>query len=611
MNISTSQTHNKIFPHVYLLIVSLILFCAVTLIPAVLKYDIWVDEGWTISVVRSAAIVTVHNEVAEDVHPPLYFYLLYGWRLVAGDSIFALRYFTVLQFFLTTAVIMAWGRAMAGIWAGLLAGLLFAVHDLSGVLALEFRQYTQLTLMSALVGLFYWRWWQGERRLMLVGFILAALGLLYTQYWGVFVLLGVGLHWLSTLTTHRRKALRQCRAFALAVAAIALAYLPWVPIMLNQLNDVPEGLGHSLPNNSTGYEIYFFQLVGTPEWFWAIMAVGALIVLKRRTAAVLPLLIVIVGVGGSIGMHQVIASLWYRSGVIVLPALFVLVGATTTHFSRPAAFVLVAFILVHSLNTTAAQQPPRLPWVDVSTYLTQRTDDTDIIVMDMWWETYSLDYYLGEQANPPNHSLLEIIRRNENDAAMIALLDSYSQDYNGIWLVKESPTTARATDLEARGWILSDRIRWEDSVHGMFLELQRYDLPPDDGRVLTNFGPLPLLRGDIVTGEDWLTVQLLWSATEPIERSYTISTFLLDNAGQLVAQDDSPPAANRNPTIGWLPNSLHYDAHVIDISKLPAGDYTVGVKVYYFSEDFSTITDVPCNAGSNCPFYVLDTVTLP
>jgi hypothetical protein len=71
--------------------------------------------------------------------------------------------------------------------------------------------------------------------------------------------------------------------------------------------------------------------------------------------------------------------------------------------------------------------------------------------------------------------------------------------------------------------------------------------------------------------------------------------FLLDAAGQVVTQHDSPPQDGRAQPSEWLPETLYFDAHRLDV---PAGEYQLGVRVYWSSDG----TIVPTASGAD--YYV-------
>jgi len=106
----------------------------------------------------------------------------------------------------------------------------------------------------------------------------------------------------------------------------------------------------------------------------------------------------------------------------------------------------------------------------------------------------------------------------------------------------------------------------------------RYDRFQQDDPVTIYSNGMTLQRAEIVDGGR--RVDLWWTADEPLPDDYTVSVFLLDEAGQLAVQHDSYPLENERPTTGWEPGEIIYDPHPIELSGLPPGRYTAGVKVY-------------------------------
>jgi hypothetical protein len=95
-------------------------------------------------------------------------------------------------------------------------------------------------------------------------------------------------------------------------------------------------------------------------------------------------------------------------------------------------------------------------------------------------------------------------------------------------------------------------------------------------------GPLSLTRwahSAAVPGQD-LAVTLTWQATAPIDRQINTSFRLADAAGNIVAQQDGPPA------LGIIPTNLFFATPVPDTKTLalPAdlapGDYQLQVVAY-------------------------------
>ncbi len=172
--------------------------------------SLWNDEGSSY-VQATRSLADIARFAALDIHPPGYYWLLHVWRILTGDTEFALRALSAFASLLSVAVAYALGKRLYGALAGLAAALFVALNGFSLYYAQEARMYALLALWGAagfwaLVGLLTaqravpLRRWQMERasghscrvlhgrwRLALVN----AAGL-WTQYAYPFVMLAQG-----------------------------------------------------------------------------------------------------------------------------------------------------------------------------------------------------------------------------------------------------------------------------------------------------------------------------------------------------------------------------------------------------------------------------------
>ena len=111
----------------------------------------WNDEGNSARLSERSLALIVEG-TASDIHPPLYYLLLRGWRELLGDSEFGLRSFSAFVGVLTVAGVMAIGLA---IWrkkwqVAALAGLLTAVNPALIYYSQETRMYALLAFWGVL-----------------------------------------------------------------------------------------------------------------------------------------------------------------------------------------------------------------------------------------------------------------------------------------------------------------------------------------------------------------------------------------------------------------------------------------------------------------------------
>jgi len=78
-----------------------------------------------------------------------------------------------------------------------------------------------------------------------------------------------------------------------------------------------------------------------------------------------------------------------------------------------------------------------------------------------------------------------------------------------------------------------------------------------------------------------LGVLLRWRADRPLDTSYKVFVHVVDENGQVVAQDDSLPVVWTYPTDAWKPNEIVSDFHWIRLPNIERGKpYTVMVGLY-------------------------------
>jgi len=156
------------------------------------------------------------------------------------------------------------------------------------------------------------------------------------------------------------------------------------------------------------------------------------------------------------------------------------------------------------------------------------------------------------------------------------------------------------------GYIQTAKTSWA-WVENSWLDLYRFDRIPNI--ILANYQNGMNIRQARIS-DDGALVEIWWSSDVILDQNYTVSAILLDENGRLVAQDDSYPFFGENSTSTWETSEIIYDPHhlklVEGISALPAGTYTVGVKVYLLTD---TITIQPTDDGSE--YAIIGAVSVP
>ena len=189
----------------------------------------WIDEGISVGI-ASHDVRDIPAVLGQDGNPPLYYLLLHGWMLLAGTSEAATRALSPLFALLAVPASFWAGTRLFSRRAGILAAAGAAGSPFLTYYAQETRMYSLVVLLSILASAsFALAFVRGERRhVAWLGVWLALL--LYTHTWGVFLVAAMAAAWLHL----RRRRLVETRDGVRLAVLLAVAYLPWVPVLLAQ-----------------------------------------------------------------------------------------------------------------------------------------------------------------------------------------------------------------------------------------------------------------------------------------------------------------------------------------------------------------------------------------
>jgi mannosyltransferase len=201
----------------------------------------WLDEALTVDR-SSLPIRDIATSLKQDGAPPLYYYLLHYWMELFGQSDLAIRSLSGVIGVATLPV--AWfaanrfgGRVAAWITLVLLASAPYAVYY-----STEARMYALDILLTGCGYLALSRALTRPRPGNLVAIGVVTAGLLYTQYWSLYLVATVGIWLLGSAWLDRRRQTssenqlesRHALPAFFAVAVGCLLFVPWLPTFFYQ-----------------------------------------------------------------------------------------------------------------------------------------------------------------------------------------------------------------------------------------------------------------------------------------------------------------------------------------------------------------------------------------
>lgn len=218
-------------PHSLYLLVALLLAAFALRLFRLDFQSLWWDEGISLHLATSSWAEIIRDRL-DNIHPPLYFFLLKGWLALVGVSPFTGRYLSALasltQVALVFTAVRHWSgnsRRTALPWIG---GVLMLLSPLSVIYGQEIRVYAMLPLIYIAALLLAGRLMVADKvgmRLLVYLAVIEWIGL-HLHYIVVFGVAYIALWGLVTLL--RQRDWVGARRWIVAHIVVAVACLPWL-----------------------------------------------------------------------------------------------------------------------------------------------------------------------------------------------------------------------------------------------------------------------------------------------------------------------------------------------------------------------------------------------
>jgi 4-amino-4-deoxy-L-arabinose transferase-like glycosyltransferase len=214
------------------------------------RESLWDDEAYTIwfihdegrppeGIVQTAQFIrsSLSNTLARirvDVHPPLYFLTLDVWTLLTGESIYTVRLLSALFGLVALAATYAVSTHLFDHQTAFIAVIILATASFFIYYTREARMYMLLIALTSLSTWAYLRWQRQKTRLRTVIYGILMAALLYTHYVGALIIVTQIIHGLL-VGAWRAMPARRVFDFFLPYALAVILYIPWIPVLANQM----------------------------------------------------------------------------------------------------------------------------------------------------------------------------------------------------------------------------------------------------------------------------------------------------------------------------------------------------------------------------------------
>jgi mannosyltransferase len=242
--------------------------------------SLWYDEGATVAITLGGL-----PEWQKDVHPPLYYFLLYNWMHISGSD-YWIRMLSVVFGAATIPIVYLIGDKMFGWKAGLIAGGLMAILPYHIRFSQEARMYTLMTFCFAVAlwGLVIAV--QEKKRYGWASYVVGMTLLAYSQGVGILYLGVLGAIFL--ILSDKPLAPRTWLPFILASSLVLIFFLPWMGFFAQTTKSIVQDYWISAPTLVDVTDVFRVFTVGEmispssiishrfnitlPDWLgWAIL----------------------------------------------------------------------------------------------------------------------------------------------------------------------------------------------------------------------------------------------------------------------------------------------------------------------------------------------------
>ena len=427
---------------------------------------LWLDESLT----WLYAGAQHHGVAGQDVHPPLYYSLVRLWMhgvpglgippIASQDNEFFLRVPSAVLGVLTVPLVYALGRTIGGARLAAVAALFFAIAPFQIRYAQEARMYALLTFLAALT-----MWGVstllapsrpedaeagssgadspsilGRKRALpaWIAVVAGSVGALYTHNTAILLLVS----WNLVLVIGRLDRRNLIRNWSLALGAIVLCWIPWLPRMAGQaravladywipapdLNRVIETLGALYLPLDEPFPLY----VGTSLLVTGLWALGLFQWRRNHRWAVFLLVLVAAPITGIFLVSLVQPVFLARTLIWTTIPFYVTLAAGALSLKHRPLRILVLFAVV-GLNLWGVADYytsyEKESWDEAADYVASKAAAGDVILIHKNYVKEPFNYYFRKyESAVPQHPL----RGNASEIeAQIRALPPHKR----IWLV--------------------------------------------------------------------------------------------------------------------------------------------------------------------------------
>jgi mannosyltransferase len=413
----------------------------------------WFDEKMSLYFSQRDLVSILNPPGSETQVPPLYYILLHFWIGLFGTSEIAVRSLSAILGSLSIVALYKLGKYLFNVKIAIYSSLILAVSIFQIYFSQEARMYSLLTLTTLLSIFFFLKSLNENRLRFWIGYIIASILMLYTHFYGVFILI-FQFSYLLLYYRNRTGCVKKC---LVAFSLVTLGFFPWLIKLLEVTPYILEG--HSAiawipePNiililgtilifcNSSvvgllvfGYSIRsIFQLANLKKYFNKLSFSESLKGIQAYffDSSKFGINFCFIWMGIPIILSLLISLIFQpiylpKYLILVSPVFYLLVSKGLTRKGPKVSYILVLILLIDSAMISYSYYTNfnKEQWRAAAIYIQEGEGTRDLIIITAPWLDLNFEHYYN--GSNVVKGIQTIDQLNET------LL---SNEYNKVWLI--------------------------------------------------------------------------------------------------------------------------------------------------------------------------------
>ena len=223
--------------------ISIIIVGIIFILLSMFHENIWFDESYSVAIAKHN-FIDIWNITGNDVHPPLYYFMLHILWLIFGNNIMIFRGFSVLAVAILGILGYTHIRKDFGEKTGIIFSFLTFFLPAMCTYSQEIRMYSWGCLFVTIMAIYAYRIYKNAKnkesikKIFIKNLIIFGIFSLFSCYTPYYALLAAGiinLFLLIYFIKNRKENKNLLKCFLILAAIQVILYIPWLIYLVGQL----------------------------------------------------------------------------------------------------------------------------------------------------------------------------------------------------------------------------------------------------------------------------------------------------------------------------------------------------------------------------------------